>query len=150
MDNPAGDDQLLAELRLALSGVDPVPTSVTAAAQAAYAWRTIDADLAALSYDSLLDDKELAGVRSGGDEPRMLTFDSDDSTVEIAVERGRIIGQLVPPRSGEVEVRQPGGSVTVQADEVGRFTCDGIGRGPVSLRCVTPGATPIITEWIVL
>ncbi len=147
---PLDDEQLLTELRASLAGVDDVPESVSEAARAAFEWRTIDEELAALSYDSFLDDKELAGVRSGGDGPRQLTFDAEDVTVEIEVESGRIIGQLVPPQSGEVEVRQPGGSVTVQADELGRFSCDGIGRGPVSLRCITPGATPIITEWIVV
>ncbi|MEP7054749.1 MAG: hypothetical protein ABI912_05830, partial [Actinomycetota bacterium] len=119
-------------------------------ARAAYAWRTIDAELAALSYDSLLDDKELAGVRSAGDGARMLTFDSAELSVEIAVERGRLIGQLVPPQSGQVEVRYAGGSVTVSADDIGRFACDGVPRGPFSLRCVTSAATPIVTDWIVL
>jgi hypothetical protein len=151
MDKPSMDDeQLLAELRSALAGVDAVPESVSEAARAAYAWRTIDAELAALSYDSFLDDKELAGVRSGGEGARMLTFDSADLTVEIAVERGRIIGQLVPPQPGSVEVRHAGGSTTVQADEIGRFACDDVPRGPFSLRCATSSATAIVTDWIVL
>ncbi len=151
MDKPSMDDeQLLAELREALAGFDAVPESVSEAARAAYAWRTIDAELAALSYDSFLDDKELAGVRSGGESARMLTFESVDLTVEIAVERGRIIGQLVPPQTGSVEVRHASGSITVQADEIGRFSCDDVPRGPFSLRCETATATPIVTDWIVL
>jgi len=94
--------------------------------------------------------KELAGVRSGGDAARMLTFDSADMTVEIAVERGRIIGQLVPPQPGTVEVRYAGGSITIEADAIGRFACDAVPRGPFSLRCVGSSATPIVTDWIVL
>lgn len=144
------DEQLMGALRAALTGADVVPESVTEAARAAFGWRTIDADLAALSYDSFLEDKELAGVRSSSEGARMLTFDSADLTVEISVERGRIIGQLVPPQAGVVEVRHPGNSVTVHADEFGRFACDGVPRGPFSLRCVTSTATPIVTDWIVL
>jgi len=151
MDQPSEQDvQLLSELSAALQGYDAAPESVTDAAKAAFAWRTIDAELAALSYDSFLDDKELAGVRSGGEGARMLTFESADLTVEIEVEQGRVLGQLVPAQAGEVQVRHSGGSVTVQADERGRFSCDGVPRGPFSLRCVTSTATPIVTDWIVL
>jgi hypothetical protein len=151
VDNSLHDDeQLLVELRAALDGADPIPERVRAAARDAFAWRTIDAELAALSYDSLLDDKELAGVRSGADAARMLTFEAADLTVEIEVERGRLIGQLVPPQPGEVEVRHAGGSLTVQADEVGRFVAEPVPRGPFSLRCRTAAAIAIVTDWIVL
>ena len=148
-DIDARDTHLLGELRSAMREHDPVPQSVIDAATGAFAWRTIDAELAALSYDSFLEDKELAGVRSGGDSARMLTFDAAELTVEIEVEHGRVIGQLVPPQAGEVQVRHSGGSVTVHADERGRFSCDGVPRGPFSLRCLT-AATPIVTDWIVL
>jgi hypothetical protein len=151
MDEPSYDDeQLLVALRAALDGVDPVPDTVVAAGRDAFAWRTIDAELAALSYDSLLDDKELAGVRAGGESARMLTFEAHQLTVEVEVEHGRLIGQLVPPQSGEVEVRHAGGSLTVQADEIGRFVAEPVARGPFSLRCRTASATAIVTDWIVL
>lgn len=144
------DGRLLDELRAALTGFDDVPDPVVAAARSAYDWRTLDAELAALSYDSFLDDKELAGVRSAGAEPRLLTFESARGSVEIEVAQGRIVGQLVPPQTGTVEVRHPGGSVSVQADEFGRFSCGGIPPGPVSLRCVPADAVAMITEWFVL
>lgn len=151
MDHPTYDDeQLLTELRAALDGFDVVPESVRAAARDAFTWRTIDAELAALSYDSFMDDKELAGVRSGGDAVRMLTFEAEQLTVEVEVEHGRLIGQLVPPQGGQVEVRHSGGSMTVEADEVGRFVAEPVPRGPFSLRCHTETATAIVTDWIVL
>lgn len=150
MDESAADELLLTQLHSALDGLDPVPESVVDAARSAYAWRTIDAELAALSYDSLLDDEELAGVRSAGSAARMLTFESADLTVEVAVERGRVMGQLVPAQVGTVELRHPGGSTTEQADEVGRFSFDGVPRGPFSLRCTTADAATIVTDWIVL
>ncbi|MEP7054752.1 MAG: hypothetical protein ABI912_05845 [Actinomycetota bacterium] len=150
MNQPTDDEQLLAELRAALSDQDPVPGTVTAAARAAYAWRSIDAELAALCYDSLLDDKDLAGVRSAGDAARMLSFEADALSVEISIEGARIIGQLDPPQAGEIEVRHRGGLILVPADELGRFACDSIQHGPVSLRCLTSSATPVVTDWIVL
>ena len=58
-----GDDRLIEVLRRALAEADEVPTEVVAAARAAWTWRTIDAELAALVHDSTLDDQELAGVR---------------------------------------------------------------------------------------
>ena len=151
MDQPADhDDQLLDQLRAALLNHDLVPDAVSAAARAAFAWRTIDAELAALAYDSFLDDKELAGVRSGAEGARRLTFESGSLTVEVDVEHGRIVGQLVPPQSGAVEVRHAAGSMTVQADGIGRFSCNDVPRGPVSLRCTTSNATAIVTDWLVL
>jgi hypothetical protein len=149
-DAPHEDEQLLTELRSALVDVDPVPDGVTAAARDAFGWRTLDAELAALSYDSLLDDKVLAGVRSDGDAARLLTFESPALTVEVEVGSGRIIGQLVPPQAGEVEVRHAGGSMTVAADAVGRFVANGVPAGPVSLRCRTTDAAAVVTDWIVL
>ena len=68
-DSP-GSDHLdywfLQALRRIAGQIDPEPATVTAGAMAAFSWRTIDAELATLTHDSLLDDDALAGVRSGG------------------------------------------------------------------------------------
>ncbi|MEO6711892.1 MAG: hypothetical protein ABIM89_00515 [Mycobacteriales bacterium] len=150
MDTPPADELLLVELHTALAGHDVVPDSVTEAARAAFAWRTVDAELAALSYDSFTDDQELAGVRSAASVVRMLTFESAELTIEVAVERGRLMGQLVPPQTGRVEVRHTGGSVSLEADDLGRFTCNDLPRGPVSLHCVTESDQRIYTDWTIL
>jgi hypothetical protein len=153
---PNSDDTvLLAELRAA-GALDPVPADAIAAARAAFVWRTIDAELAELTYDSLLEgeeEKELAGVR-GPATARSLTFASDDLTVELdasAVGAGRrLVGQLVPPQPGEVEVRHAGGTVTVPADELGRFSAD-VAAGPVSLHCRGGRSpTPVTTDWVIV
>ena len=57
-------EQLLGELRELGRAADPVPPAVLFAAIGSLAWRRIDADLAELTSDSLLDDA-LAGLRSG-------------------------------------------------------------------------------------
>ena len=66
------DDQLVAKLRDVLNSTDPAPSDVADFAVAAYSWRTIDAELAALDFDSL-DEDVPAGVRSAT-TARMMSF----------------------------------------------------------------------------
>ena len=51
----SNDDELLAALGRALQAQEVVPDAVLEAAKGAYAWRTIDAELAALTFDSVAD-----------------------------------------------------------------------------------------------
>ena len=65
--------------------VEPNPATIFAA-RGSLAWRRVDAELADLSFDSLVDgDLELAGVRSGDDSIRLVSFDGPDLTVEVEV-----------------------------------------------------------------
>ena len=149
------DVRLLAALRAVAGTADPVPRAVVQAAKESLTWRSIDADLAELAYDSLLDDALLVGTRSEA-APRSLTFETADVVVEVEVvdagERRRLMGQLVPPRPAEIQVRHSGGLIRVGADEVGRFTAAGVAAGPVSLRCRVAGLedAPVETPWIVV
>jgi hypothetical protein len=153
MNQPFGtDEELLAELREA-GRLDPVPPEAVAAAKAAFLWRTIDEELAELTYDSVFDDQLLAGVRSTA-PTRFLTFESPNLTVdleaEVVGERRRLIGQLAPPQRGHVEVRHGGGAVTVEADDLGRFIADDVAPGPVSLRCRAQSGATVSTEWVLV
>src|ERR1700732_817424 len=91
------DERLLAQLRHLARTADPVPDEVVFAARGSFAWRRVDADLAALTFDSLLDDAGLATVRSG-DAVRLVTFDAGDVSVELEITargpRRRLLGQL--------------------------------------------------------
>ena len=49
------DEQLLAELGEAVRVYDGPPDDVIAAAKDLFIWRTVDAELASLTFDSLLD-----------------------------------------------------------------------------------------------
>lgn len=152
----ASDDALLATLRDVAGRADPPPAQVVDAARAAFAWRTVDAELAELSYDSTADDKELAGLRGPGTATgRLLSFASGDMTVEIEVSAAggtaRLVGQLLPGQPARVEARYPGGTVTTEADELGRFAVEDLPAGPLSLRChLAGGARPVSTEWFVV
>ncbi|MDQ4132172.1 MAG: hypothetical protein M3179_02965 [Actinomycetota bacterium] len=144
------DEELLQALRNAAHHADPEPPEIATAAEAALTWRTIDAELAALAYDSVLDDRLVAGIR-GGEAPRLLTFEGDDFTIELEItDERRLVGQTVPASPGEVEVRWPAGSSTVEVDEMGRFSAGPVPAGPVSLRWQGPGAGghAVATDWV--
>ena len=77
----ADDAALLAELRELAAIVDPVPAEAVAAALSAFAWRTMDAELAELTGDTSIDP---VGVR-GGSAPVMLTFESPRLSIQIEI-----------------------------------------------------------------
>jgi hypothetical protein len=166
---PMNDNSLVPEqeleddLRQVAARMDPVPDALLRAAESAFAWRSVDTELAQLAFDSLADRESLALVR--GAEPRLLTFHAADLTIELEVlppgpEHTRaaaaghqVVGQLLPPGPARVELRHPDGVLAVEADELGRFAVDGVAGGPVSLRCQQAGdagepGAPIVTEWV--
>ena len=157
----AGPDEIVleAELRALAARLEPVPDRLVQAAVDAYAWRTVDADLAELVFDSLAD-QEAALVR-GGQGERLLSFQASTLTIEIEVtatgSARRLIGQLVPPQLADVEIRHRNDVLTIATDELGRFIADSLPAGPVSLRCGpaggAPGAagqiqSPVVTDWV--
>jgi len=143
------DDQLLARLARMARRLDPVPEAVAEGARDSFTWRTIDAELAELVYDSR-GDRELAGVRSA-ESSRQLTFQGPELTVEVELSaEGALVGQLVPPQAATVEVRQAGAaSRVVTADRLGRFAAGVLAHGPVSLLCRRgPGRPAVATAWL--
>ena len=148
------DDQVLvAELRDALEATDPVPPWLLSAARETFTWRTIDAELAELTYDSLTDEALLAGVR-GELQQRMLTFTAPGVTVEIEVSNDggerRLLGQVVPPAAGDVDVAYPDGSTHALVDDVGRFIVADVPAGPVRLRCSLADDRAVEMPWLIL
>jgi len=139
------DDQLQADLQQALSKAD-VDGAVVDAAKAAFAWRTVDEELAALTYDSLLD--ESAAVRSGTVELRSLAFESGSVTVELDVSPTRIVGQLVPGRQGVIVLQSPTGEVArVASDDAGYFAIAAPTEPLVRVRCTTDLGS-VVTDWV--
>lgn len=131
-----GDETLLAELRRVLAAIDPVPKHVGAAGRLAIEWRPVDAELAELVHDSVVDGPPL-GTRSAG--PRALTFATPALTIELEAERDaddglRIAGRLVPPQAAEIVVRSDDDVVATRSDEHGRFDVGGLPDGPLRLR----------------
>lgn len=151
--NGADDDLTLERLAGMAAQLDPPPPQVTAAAMDAYIWRSVDAELADLVYDSWLDDRPLAGVRAAGG-PRRLRFDSADCTVEVEFESkgagpGQLTGQVVPPQEGTVEVRNAEQHLSVPVDQLGRFMVERLPPGHVSLRYQATDGFSAETAWII-
>lgn len=140
------------ELRVLIRQLDPVPAAVDQAARAALQWRSVDAELARLTYDSWVDERALTGVR--GHDGRQLTFESPGLTLDVAVEEGTgqaLIGQLSPPSAATVELRHRDGMLTVLADALGRFMVEHLPGGPISLRCRPTGTSSSVdTEWVAI
>lgn len=145
-------DALESELR-ALAGVrDGVPDDVLDAALGAYVLRTLDAELAELNYDSLLDEA-LAGVRGSG-ATRQLSFEASDVVIDLQItldgER-QVTGQITPPDATELEFRHSAGTIQAPVDESGRFGINPAPRGPFSIRFRRDAAgRRLATMWIAI
>lgn len=146
------DDRLLAELGAAVRDADEVPESVLRAGKAAYAWRTVDAELAELRLDSGL--AEPAGFRrepTGGPEglePRTLSFTARDMSIEVEVHPDAVRGQLAPSQPATLLVRvEDGPTSTVPVDELGWFVIQPVPDGRFRLH-VRTAAGAVITDWI--
>ncbi|HEX7100011.1 MAG TPA: hypothetical protein VF377_12300 [Acidimicrobiia bacterium] len=144
------DDRLLELLSSALSQADPVPEYVTEAARQSFTWRTIDAELAELVYDSA--GQEMVGVR-GAEATRQVTFRAPGIEIEVMVMSDgvrRLVGQLVPPQQATVELRC-GGSVRDSAtDRLGRFTFTDVGTGPAQITVETADGAKVVTDWVLV
>nr|WP_225825732.1 hypothetical protein [Streptomyces sp. TML10] len=133
------------ELRQAAAVLDPVPAELLQTALDAFALHDLDARLAELTFDSLVDALPVRGVM---DPPRMLTFRAGEVTVDVEVTADGLIGQVLPPQAVRIEVL--GGPQTASpltADTLGRFTGETPPAGPFALRLRT-GAEVIVTEWL--
>jgi hypothetical protein len=147
------DDQLLAALGAALRSGRSVPAGFIPMGKAAFSWRGIDAELATLTHDAVIDgaEAELAGVRSEPASLRHLTFSSGERTIEIKVTDGAILGQLVPPGPGRVEARTADGTVvTAVIDQGGGFTVRPVPRGSFRLYCDAASGAGVLTNWLML
>jgi len=152
-DSPA-ERELLALLRDMLEEIDPVPATLLDVARASFTWRTVDAELAELTADSILDGAAVRSTRT----PRLLTFTAGATTLVVEVATPypspatgrRLLGQIVAPRAAELEVRHADGSLTVAADEFGRFRAERVPPGPISLACrfADPAEREVVTSWV--
>jgi len=155
----SSDEQTLErDLRLAVDLFDPVPSHLVERATALFTWRTIDAELAELVYDSA-SAREPMTVRGDG-EPRILTFrlepiaDREPAPRVVEIEIGGegdtrdLLGRVSPSGPDHVDIDRGTATVTVAADERGRFAARDLSPGPLRIRCVYPDGSDIVTDWI--
>lgn len=149
------DDALLEELRALAARLDPVPKRVQEGARAAYTWRTIDAELIALTGDSVFEQEREPALVRATTGPRVLVFESEHVSIEMEItsdpqQHLRVVGQLVPAVQAEIEIQQGAGTLSTESDELGRFLIEGLSPGPARLRCRVPdghGGRYLATEW---
>ena len=145
------DDQLLAALGEAIRAREAVPAWFVEMGKNAFAWHNIDAELAQLTYDSNVDQREAAVTRSETASIRALTFTSEHLTLELEVTEDSLLGQLLPPRPGELEIHTRAGDIsTTEVDEIGCFSVDPIPDSPFRLRCRTADGTDVLTGWVTI
>ncbi|MGQ5229237.1 hypothetical protein ACW69C_20815 [Streptomyces sp. MN3] len=145
-DGPGVEEELLEEeLRQAASLLDPVPPALLQSAVDAFALRDLEARVAGLTFDSLVD---AIPVRGAAAAPRMLTFTAGEVTLDVELTEDGLIGQVLPPGPAHIEVltgSRP--STTATADDMGRFTAPVTPSGPFALRLHTTDET-VMTEWL--
>jgi hypothetical protein len=143
------DDALVRELARAVALHDPVPAELLTFAWEAFTWRTVDAELAALVADS----RDAAGaVFRGAEDVRLLTFTAGEQQLDVELltdgAARRLVGELTPGRRAHVVVEHAGGTVTEEADELGRFLVAGVPAGRIRVRCEPVDGPPIVTPWL--
>ncbi|MEU0968382.1 hypothetical protein ABZ357_24165 [Streptomyces sp. NPDC005917] len=138
-------DLLEEELRQAAAVLDPLPAGLLQLAMDAYVLHDLDARVAELTFDSLVD---AIPVRGAEDPPRMLTFRAGEVSVDVEVTGDGLLGQVLPPQSARIEVLGgPAAARTLTADGMGRFASEAPPAGPFALRLRT-GGDVIVTEWL--
>ena len=151
MRNGWDDDRLLAALSEAMKARQAVPSWFIETGKNAFAWHNIDAELAQLTYDSNEDRREAAVMRSETASIRALTFTSPHLSVELEVTENSLLGQIIPPRAGALEIHTRAGEIsTTEVDEIGCFAVDPIPDSPFRLRCHTADGTDVLTGWITI
>lgn len=149
------DEQLLAALAEAMAAARAVPDDFIQAGKDAYDWRAIDAEIAALMHDSTpgepVPENDLmpAGTRAEPAALRALTFTSTRLTVEVQLGSDALLGQVAPPRAGEVEVQLASGpAVRVPVDPVGWFAVRPAPTTAFRLRLDTGAGADVLTSWV--
>ena len=144
------DEELLAALSEAIRAREQVPEWFIETGKNAYAWHNIDAELAQLTYDSSLDRDLAAAVRSEAASIRALTFTSGRLSIELEVGESTLLGQIVPPQTGTLEVHTAAGVTSSPVDEIGCFSVTPIPASPFRIRCRTQDGADVLTGWITL
>jgi hypothetical protein len=89
-----------------------------------------------------------AVTRSEPASIRALTFTSERLSLELEVTEDGLLGQIIPPRAGTLEVHTKAGVMTTTVDEIGFFAVDPKPDNSFRLRCRTADGADVLTGWI--
>jgi hypothetical protein len=141
-----------------------MPPLVAETAKASLGWRRLDAELAELLADSVLEDETLSLARGHGQaEIRSASFGAGRLTIDVDIEghgaQRTIRGQIAPATSATVRIEAADDAippVDTMADDLGRFRAPLPQATAVRLRIAVPrteaaqGPKWIQTSWIPL
>ncbi len=140
----APDASMLTRISEAFDSLEPIPSRLTAAAQAAFSWRRVDAELAELLFDSATD--ELIGVRGTTSDRRSFRFGHGDAVIRVHLTQSTMIVMLEPPMSVSCRVTGTDTTDEHRTDEYGEFVIDAP-ELPVRIEVDLPSGT-VVTPWI--
>jgi hypothetical protein len=147
------DEQLIADLGEALRAEQKVPVRLVEIGKAAFAWHSVDGELAELTFDSAAPSGQeaMAGTRAEPAAFRAMTFAASELNIELEVITDALVGQVAPPQPGEIEVRLRDDSAgTVMVNDVGWFEIRPRPVGPFRLHMRPADGGEVFTEWISL
>ncbi|MEU3338544.1 hypothetical protein ACWCQ1_16470 [Streptomyces sp. NPDC002144] len=140
-----GLDLLEEELRRGAAILDPLPAELRQIAVEAFVLHDLDAKIAELTFDSVVD---AIPVRGAVDVPRMLTFHAGGLTVDVELSAQGLMGQVLPPQTARVEVlRGLRTAAPLTTDDMGRFVYEESPAGPFALRLRTDEGV-LVTDWL--
>lgn len=96
--------------------------------------------VAAMTYDS--EAEAMAGVRATATGVRELTFSHGEVTIDVEIQAGGLVGQVLGAEVDEIVLETPSGQRTAPVDETGRFRFERPAEGPVRLRI-----DRVVTPW---
>jgi hypothetical protein len=141
------DRAALDDLAVALAARRDVQDRHREAARSAFTWRTVDAELMELTYDSLDTPATVRGAVSA--PPRALSFSSRAGSLEVEIDGDRVRGHVVPAAVVTVIMSNATGErAEATTDEDGMFVLMGTLPGPV--RFTVEGDVGGTTSWVSL
>lgn len=142
------DEALMRELGEAVRARDAVTDRARDAARAAFAWRTIDEDLLALTHDAHANAEALVRATADDTQARVLSFEGAGISLEIEVMADQLIGQVLPAQQGRITLESPTAPArAVDVDATGFFEFSEPPLGPVRLRLDAAGRR-MTTSWL--
>jgi hypothetical protein len=147
------DTAILSRLRGLYRRLDPPPPDLNQRVLVAMAVANLDAELASLQEDQLVD----SGARAT-ERVRRMSFDAPSITIMVTVtdltDGGvRLDGWLAPPARSRIELRLSESTrrpaLIATADEAGRFAFPTVPRGPMWL-VVTAAQATVVTPSVTL
>jgi hypothetical protein len=136
----AFDQAVLDRIRDMFQAADPMPADLPDRIRFSLALRDLEVEMARVAAE---EDRPVLAAR-GEEQSRTITFDSDSLTIMIRIDANidqtvRVDGWLAPPQCSTIELRVGTDSLTVTADEGGRFAFGRVPRGSAQL-VVRPAA----------